>query len=156
MQLRGGYGPDDARWEHAAVYIGGGDICEATRNGVNIKPIFGYLRSHLIRVRRNPDLTLDQRWNLAVHALRMKNYRYGFMSIVELHIKSIKGFWYNEDTPIHFPKSSVYCSQLYVNAHGKISKTALGNNKSGEDTPASLSLDTTLMDIKTLSWVKIA
>lgn len=156
VQLRGGYHPDDACWEHAAVYIGSESICEANRNGVNIKPIFDYMCSHLIRIRRNPNLTSDQRWSLAVHAVRMKNFRYGFMSIVELYFKSRKGFWHNEDTPIQFPKSSVYCSQLYANAHGKICVTALGNNKSGEVTPASLSLDTTLVDVDTITWVKIA
>lgn len=154
VQYRGGYADEDARWEHAAVYIGSGAICEASRKGVNVESIFDYIGSHLIRVRRNTSLTSDQGWNLAVHALLMKKYRYGFWSVVGLYVKSKVGFWRNQGKPISFPKRSVYCSELYADAHVKICDVALGNLKSGEATPASLSLSSKLGDVS-LSWVKI-
>lgn len=155
VQLRGGYDEEDARWEHAAVYIGSEKICEATRHGVNVKPIYGYIGSHLIRVRRNLLLTTDEGWRLAIESLQLRNYRYGFFSILELYFKSRHGFWQGEGKPVSFPKSSVYCSELYADAHVKICNTALGNKKSGEITPASLSLDLALRDVP-LSWIKIA
>ena len=42
-QLRGGFGPDDARWQHAAVYLGDGYVMEATTHGVQYSPIYAYL-----------------------------------------------------------------------------------------------------------------
>lgn len=154
VQAQGGYGGQDARWEHAAVYIGSSAICEATRAGVSVSSMYDYMGSHLIRVRRNIALTSDQGWNLAVHALQQKGYRYGFSSILGLYLKSRIGFWHRQGKPVSFPKSSVYCSELYADAHVKICGVALGNLKSGEVTPASLSLESALSDIP-LSWVKI-
>ncbi len=37
-QDRGGFSPDDARWQHAAVYLGHGYVMEATTHGVQYSP----------------------------------------------------------------------------------------------------------------------
>lgn len=155
VQARGGYDNLDAQWEHAAVYIGNHGICEATKKGVEANRIFDYIGSHLIKVRRNPNLTLDQGWKLVTHALLLKDYRYGFFSVAELFIKANSGFWSQDGKPLSFPKSSVFCSELYADAHVKACNMALGNLMSGEVTPASLSLDTNLVDVS-LSWVRIS
>lgn len=155
VQEKGGYAKDDARWEHAAVYIGSGALCEANRKGVSIGSIFDYADQHLIRVRRNDTLTQDQRWELAVNALKQQNYSYGFFSIVSIVWKARSGFWNGQGKPISFPKSAVICSELYADAHVKVCGQALGNLRSGEVTPASLSMDHALIDVQT-QWVKIA
>jgi uncharacterized protein YycO len=64
-----GYHEDDARWHHAAIYIGDSLICEATRAGVKGAEIFGYVGNYLIRVRRDKTLTLDQSWKIAINAM---------------------------------------------------------------------------------------
>ncbi len=49
---------DDARWHHAAMYIGDANICEATASGVNLVPIFDYVGTHLLRLRRGQILPI--------------------------------------------------------------------------------------------------
>lgn len=154
VQKNGGYAPEDSRWEHAAVYIGSGALCEANRKGVCIGSIFDYADNHLIRIRRNNSLNQDQRWELAVNALKQQNYSYGFASIVSILWKARNGFWIPQGKPISFPKSAVICSELYADAHVKVCGQALGNLRSGEVTPASLSMDHTLVDIP-LRWLRI-
>ena len=156
VQEVGGYSKDDARWEHAAVYIGDEAICEATRRGVRIGSLYDYLLKYKIRFRRNDSLTQDQRWNLAVHALRLqKIYKYGFYSIVELYFKSKIGFWKGNKSPKSFPKRSVYCSELYGEAHFRASGIYPKNNRSDEITPACLSSNTTSLRDVHVPWVKI-
>ncbi|WP_374090458.1 hypothetical protein [Methylomicrobium lacus] len=155
VQEQGGYAQDDARWEHAAVHIGSGTLCEATRKGVCVASVFDYAPNHLIRIRRNHALTQDQRWELAVNALKQQNYSYGFFSIGSILWKSRKGFWNTQGKPISFPKRAVICSELYADAHVKVCGQALGNLRSGEVTPASLSMDQSLADVQT-QWVRIA
>lgn len=156
VQKKGGYSDDDACWEHAAIYIQGDTICEATRSGVQIGSLFEYIGAHKIRVRRNPGLTQDKRWNLVVNALQQRDYAYGFGAVVGLCLKAHIGFWKpNGGKPLSFPKRAVYCSELYADAHVKACGVALGNLKSGETTPASLSLDSTLQDVQ-VGWLKIS
>src|SRR5205807_7387 len=47
----------------------GVNICEATRKGVCYSPLYPYIGHHRIRVRRDPALTMDERWRIAVSAL---------------------------------------------------------------------------------------
>lgn len=154
VQTMGGYAHEDARWEHAAVYIGDGALCEANRKGVQIGSIFDYAADHLIRIRRNTSLTQDERWELVVNALKQQNYHYGFLSICSILWKARGGFYRSQGKPVSFPKSAVICSELYADAHVRVCGQALGNLRSGEVTPASLSIDTTLHDVPA-QWVTI-
>lgn len=156
VQEDGGYGKRHCRWEHAAIYIEDGVICEATRKGVHLSSIYTYMGSHLVRVRRNPLLTTDQRWRLVVSALKKTNYRYGYMSVIDLYFKSLKGFWSNNGkASMTYPKRARYCSELYVEAHTHTCGIYIGNAQGGESTPAHLSLDTTLSDVK-IKWIAIS
>ena len=154
VQIRGGYHQDDARWEHAAVYIGAGAICEATRQGVQPKPIYEYIGQHLIRVRRNQKLTVDEQWRVAVEALIKQDFSYSFWSAAALLAKSRNGFWNFQRGPIKQPKRATICSQLYADAYTKVTGQTLGNVQSGETTPASLSSDSTLVDVQS-AWLTI-
>jgi hypothetical protein len=154
IQAQGGYDTVHARWEHAAVYIGSSALCEATRKGVVVSDIYQYIGQHLIRVRRNPTLNNDQRWELAVNALKLRSYRYGYRSILNLLWKSqFSGYWGTRT--FTYPQRTRICSELYADAHTKASNgIILGNITSGEITPASLSMEKKLIDVKT-KWVKI-
>lgn len=155
VQEKGGYPTDHARWEHAAVHVGAGALCEANRNGVCIGSIYNYASDHLIRIRRNVSLSQDQRWNLVVHALMQKGNSYDFFSIIDIVLKANNGFWNYQGTNIGFPNAAVICSQLYATAHFLACEQVLGNRRSGEITPAALSLDTKyLQDVQT-AWLKI-
>ena len=153
VQKKGGYLECHAKWEHAAVYIGSGAICEANRNGVVVDTIFRYSCDHLIRVRRNTTLTKDQGWELAVNALKRQNCSYSMLSIVNLYFKSLVGF-HRAGSSINFPKSAIICSELYADSHVKVCGQVLGNVHNGEITPASLSNDSLLTDLQ-INWNKI-
>jgi hypothetical protein len=147
VQTIGGFGPDHARWEHAAVYIGSGAVCEATGSGVGVGDLFTRIETSKIRVRRNPNLSNDERWMLVVHALKQKNYAYGMWSIATLIVGSRFGYWKHKSGPISFPHRTYICSQLYGDSHVAASGTVLCLNQTGIATPAGLSMDTTLQDI---------
>lgn len=154
VQELGGYHVCDAKWEHVAVYIGAGAICEANRKGVVVDTIFKYSCNHLIRVRRNTNLTKDQGWELAVNALKKQNCSYGMLSIVNLFFKACMGF-HHSGSAISFPKSTIICSELYADSHLKVCGQVLGNIYNGEISPASLSNDGKLTDLQ-INWNKIA
>ncbi|MGR9046549.1 MAG: hypothetical protein ACU83N_14760, partial [Gammaproteobacteria bacterium] len=94
------------------------------------------------------------RWELAVNALKLQNYGYGYYSIVQLLWKAkISGFWATAN--FSYPKRTRICSELYADAHTKASGgMVLGNIAAGEITPASLSMESKLTDIAS-DWVKI-
>lgn len=108
IQEIGGYNSDDASWEHAAIYIQADTICEAVRSGVKIGSIFGYMGSHRIRIRRNPKLSVDERWSLVVNAIQQRDYAYGYLSVLSLAIKAHIGFWKQSGSNVLvFPKRRV-------------------------------------------------
>jgi len=76
--------------------------------------------SHLLKIRRNPHLTNDQRWDLAVNALKLQDHSYGFASIIELLWKAnTVGYW--ADGITLYSKRTRICSELYADAHAKVS-----------------------------------
>ncbi len=159
VQTYGGYASEDARWEHAAIYIGAGVLCEATRKGVKIGSIYDYVKNqdHIIRIRRSLLISKDKKdngWQLAVNALMQLNYSYGYFSIAEILFKSINGFWAKQNNR-SLGKRSTVCSQLYADAYVATFGTTLGNKKASEITPASLSIDTKNLNDVTTRWLKI-
>lgn len=154
VQTMGGYAPEDARWQHAAVYVGDGAICEAVRSGVKVSLLHDYVPSHRMRFRRAPQLMGEKGWSMAVQALKRKDVRYGYWSVLRLLQRSLRGYMRLAvplDAP--FPAPAVYCSQLYADAFFRTTSVMLGT-RNGEFTPASLSLDQTLVDVP-VNWLKI-
>lgn len=160
VQARGGYLDEHAMWEHAALYVGKGVICEATRKGVRRAMLSKYVGKHYIRVRRNTCLTVEQRYELAIHALTLHDFRYDFREIVRLWKNAHFGFSNSTKATVQFlgkqyPKRATICSQLYADCHVSVTKTVIGNLDGGETTPASLSISTALEDVQ-LDWLTIA
>ena len=119
-QARGGYAPEDARWQHAAVYIGEGYVVEATIRGVRYAPSYPYLGGHCLRLRRPLDLSDDDRWKIAIQASVRSNERYAMQRILRLLRLSFEGYWKRQrGFPIAQTKS-VICSQLYADAYSRV------------------------------------
>lgn len=155
VQRKGGYSQEDARWHHAAVYLGNGDICEADLDGVGCRAIYRYVKGHhLIRVRRDSDLTSDERWKIAIRSLTRLRQAYAFSYLPELLWMSLSGFWKQPEKPGQLPKRAKICSQLYVDAYSPVTQRVLVNTASGEITPAFLSSTDRLVDIP-IRWLKI-
>lgn len=157
VQVKGGYQVQDARWEHAAMYIGRGVLCEATRRGVQRGMLSHYIGTHVIRARRDDKLNTETRYELAIQALSFQGYAYGFWEILRLFKAARLGFnnraTSNGRTP-GYPKRAVICSELYADSYSQVTKNIIGNIAGGEVTPASLSTDVRLTDVH-LRWLGV-
>ena len=146
---------DDARWHHAAMYIGDANICEATASGVNLVPIFDYVGTHLLRLRRNRNLTDKERFRVAVKALARLRNSYSQWSVVKLYARSFPGFWRDSGDPVSFfGASAVICSQLYADAYAMATSKLITSVPSVQVTPAALSETSQLTDVG-LHWNSI-
>ncbi len=155
VQRKGGYSNDDARWHHAAVYLGDDSICEADTDGVKYKPIYRYVKGkHLIRVRRDNDLDLNTRWRIALRSMTKLKEAYGFLYLPSLLDSAISGFWQPNSKSLRVPSHAKICSQLYADAYSTVTGKVLYNTSSGEITPAFLSLTSQLSDINS-HWLEV-
>lgn len=154
-QARGGYSMDDARWHHAAMYIGDANICEAIGSGVHLAPIFDYIGTHYLRLRRDVTLSEKDRFRLAVKALARLRNSYSQWSILKLYARSFPGFWHDSsDAVSFFGVNAVICSQLYADAYAMATSKLIASVPSVQVTPAALSETTQLTDVA-LHWNSI-
>lgn len=153
-QARGGYAPEDARWQHAAVYIGEGYVVEATLHGVHYAPIYPYLGGHCLRLRRPLDLSDDDRWRIAIQASVRSNERYAMQSILRLFRLSFGGYWRRQRGFAVAHAKSVICSQLYADAYSRVTGRLVTPPVAGIPTPAALSASTAFEDVD-LTWAAI-
>ena len=58
VQLKAGFAPSDARWHQAAIYLGYDRICELKMSRPAVVPLYRYVVSYSLRVRRDPSLSL--------------------------------------------------------------------------------------------------
>lgn len=156
-QQRGGYAEEDARWHHAAVYLGDGiSICEAVVTGVRHTPIYPYiLGNYRLRVRRDTALTAEERWKVAMQSLTRLASPYGFSGIVSLARQSWRGYWQSRGSlPPLLGARAVICSQLCSDSYSMVTGRLLVKTPSGTVKPADLSLTPQLTDVAT-TWLEI-
>jgi hypothetical protein len=150
-QSTAGYHPVDARWHHAAVFLGFDfRICEATRNGVKPGSLLDYAATHLIRVRRDPLLDAETGWKISVLAACQIGTPYSVLSILNLAGRARKGYWQPKQENAHTGKGLI-CSELYADSYAAATGRTLWNHISKEVTPAYLSLTGQLSDIE-VGW----
>lgn len=155
-QQRGGYAEDDARWHHAAVYLGDGmSICEAVSRGVRSIPIYPYIfGGYRLRVRRDNSLSDEERWKVAIQSLTRLRSPYGFRGIISLAYQSLQGYWRSRGSLPPLGARAVICSQLYSDSYSLVTERLLVKNPTGTVKPADLSLTPLLTDVAT-TWLKI-
>jgi hypothetical protein len=154
-QRRGGFHPDDARWQHAAVYLGDGYVMEATTHGVRYSPIYPYLGKHLLRVRRPIGLEDEAaRWRIAIQAAVRANEKYRFASIFRIYVRSFNGLWRSPITGFQAQTRALICSQLYSDSYSAVTGLLLTQTVSEIITPAALSASDQFEDVP-LFWKTI-
>ena len=151
----GGYASEDARWTHAAVYAGARvGLCEATRRGVHVNLLHGYIGKYLFRVRRDCSVDRDTAWEIVVNALVRLNTPYSLRSIGTIFRRAIgSGLWSSQEVSAHEKDASI-CSQLYAEAYSMATEKTLWNSVGKEVTPAYLSQTLILTDVS-LQWRRI-
>lgn len=156
IQERGGYASADARWFHAAVFLGVGfDVVEANMiHGVRVASLLERLPDHLIRVRRSREWTEASGWRMALHAALMRGRPYSASTIARLAQRAMSGYWKHATDSAH-AREALVCSQLYADAFQAAFDLTLMNQQAGEVTPAFLSASERLVDIE-IGWRRIA
>lgn len=146
FQERCGYAPEDARWQHAAIYVGQERICEAVTPRVRFQPLHDRVGTHLIRVRRLPGLNTDRRYAVAINALAHLGERYGYGEIFRL-LRYGHLFWKKPVTVRAAPFRTI-CSQLCANAYALgIDVVLAANGTQFAATLADISLTSQLSDV---------
>jgi hypothetical protein len=154
-QLRSGFAAEDARWQHAAVYMGDGFLSEAGTSRVRYASIANYIGAHLIRVRRDPNLSRDERWRLAIQAVVRLGEPYGFGKVFSIYRNSFSKSWgLALGAQFYKKRRSVICSQLYADAFSVVTGRLLWPHVNTPITPATLSLTQVLTDVP-LHWKDI-
>jgi hypothetical protein len=148
-QQRMGFGSDDARWTHAAVFLYEDWIVEALPfRGVVTGSLYNYFPDSVARIRRNPELSIEERCGLAVSAHRRLSLRYSLRAAIGAGLRAQIHKW--GDAGGHADDSAIVCSQVFSDAHLEITlkwTDALV-------TPAALSATTDLVDIE-IPWLKV-
>lgn len=134
------------------MYIGDYTLCEATVNRVKQSSLYDhYVKTHLMRVRRDPRLSTEERWQVTVHSLKRLGKRYGFGKAMVVWWQSFYGFWKGNKGFIFLPGKTVVCSSLFAEAYSSATSRTMGNTDHNIPTPAFLSHTNFLQDIQT-TW----
>ena len=164
VQSSGGYGEADARWTHAAMYLGDGmSVVEATfdsvREGgsVRISSLDGYCTgAHSIRVRRSRFVSSErQGWRICVRAMSRLGRPYNFMEALIMWFKVMfqgRGFYDADER--QSTSAAVICSMLYADSYNEATRRCLGEIN-GVCVPAWLSVADEFEDIQA-EWLKIS
>ena len=152
-QAGGGHAAIHARFHHAATYIGDNLVCEAQLwKGVQVVSLYEYVGTHLLRFRRDPNLSQDDRWRLAVRSLHQLRKPYGVFALPRLWYESRRGFW--RPGVLRLTLRGIICSSLYAEAYAWTTGRLLVEGQLNLTTPADLSLSARLSEAN-VEWLKI-
>lgn len=151
-----GFADADARWTHAAVFIGGDELVEALpTKGIVLHSIYSYVPSEVMRVRRMPDISDSKRHKIANYATKNLGKRYSVFNAMKLGTDLFFRHLWNKDA-LRSNRYIVICSQLYFDSILEIMKNRLdGCPTEFPTTPAHLSATSDLSDVA-VDWLRIA
>ena len=118
VQENMGYHPVDARWHHAAVYIGDHYMCEAVPSGVRYHSVVDFVPDRKILVRRDSSLPARDGFRIAIRALMRLSKPYGWWSAVLACARSLgtnAGRAFSQE--LRVKGEAVICSQLVREAY---------------------------------------
>lgn len=154
VQQKAGYSVGDARWTHAAVYLGVRDcIVEAVpRDGVRFASLWDRATDHLLRFRRPVAAAAEPvvGWQISVNAALLVGTSYSFSEILQIFGRARQGWWKTHATTPRL-KDALICSVVYGDAFSAATGLTLRNEGAKETSPAFLSHTKLLIDIP-ISW----
>ena len=154
-QLRLGYAQEHAKWHHAAVYIGDLHLCEAVFRGVRYHPVTDMFLGSRLRVRRNSQLTNEERFRIAIRSLMRLARPYDFWSVMLSGMRSLNtAFGRAFSRELRTRGNAVICSRLYHEAYMEVTSQALSVDTDRDVLPADLSACGELVDVEAL-WAKL-
>jgi hypothetical protein len=156
-QEHGGFHPDHARWTHAALYIGRGRLVEATPpGGVRVGLLAGMTFGRELLVRRRlaaPPLQMEQRYDIAIHALTSLRRGYSLGAVPRLAWQAWRRKLWEQDKRPDVGGVTL-CSTVVRNAYTTAIYTDLLPGMISVTWPADLSLTSELGDVA-IGWAKV-
>ena len=150
--------PADAEWTHAAVYIGGYSIVEATgKSGVRVSSIFDRIPDYKIRVRRPSFEEQNESWRLVVRALMRISQPYARRRAVEIYLRTLAMQIFPKRHISRAGKSveaAAICSELCVEAYAESTGRVLLDPGDGYVLPADLAACTNTQEVNA-RWAKL-
>jgi hypothetical protein len=161
VQQDGGYDELDARWTHAAMYVGDGDhVVEATFDSplkggsVRLTHLDDYSKGgSALRFRRPKYLATDEvRWKVCVRALSRLHKPYSFGTAIKMWLRvAVQGGGFFDDDHRFAASDAVVCSTLYADAYNEATRRTLGET-CGVCVPAWLSVSEDFDDLE-IRWL---
>lgn len=152
-QEKAGCDKSDARWHHAAVYVGDYYLCDAVPGGVRYRSITEFVPDHKIRARRDTCLSQQQRFGVVIHALKRLNTPYSLRSAVWVWVAAWSRITVPVDTRLRRP--ATLCSQLFDEAYAEATNQLLrGIQREHRVLPADLSACNGLTDVPS-AWAPL-
>ena len=164
VQSAGGYHSNDARWTHAAMYLGdNASLVEATVDGilsggdVRITSLDEYCNGDsVLRFRRSRFIKGEREgWKVCVRALSRLKEPYNVFHAAKLWFDTIvngEGF-FETGSNKRATSSAVVCSTLYADSYNEATRRTLGE-VNGACVPAWLSVSDEFQDIE-VNWLSI-
>jgi hypothetical protein len=149
------HGEFEARWIHAAAFLGDDSLVEIDQGGVGVVDLSKYVGRHLIHVRRPLDLNghpvyLLTGYRIAVSALKMFRTSYGFLDLIEIGRQAI-GVTSNQ---LSRRSKAAICSDYYNDAVARVLGRGAVSAKINPFTPADLSASTNMTDVQ-VDWLAL-
>lgn len=154
-QRKGGFSPAHAMWTHAALYIGRGQIVEATPfGGVRVTRLLDMTFGRKILIRRHTATSnLLTRYQIAIEALTELHRGYSFSAVPRLAWLALRHeIWRNDHRPNI--DAVTICSTLVRNAYARAARLDPLPLVTGMVWPADLSQTSELCDTP-IGWIKL-
>ena len=151
-QEKSGSDKSHSRWTHAALYVPENLVIEAVIKGIKCRSLYNYIGgdSHLIRARRFPGISMEERYGILIEAFKNLRLPYSLISILGALLNSLRGYWREDMVK---GSQGKFCSKLCADAYlvrGKFIVEPDLQNKA-DVTPAHLSFSDKLIDVP-LEW----
>lgn len=149
-----GLAGEHARWTHAAVFLYEDFIVEAVPTaGVVTRSIYLDVPDKILRVRRCPNLSDEDRYKIALCAQRMLGSRYNMAIAISAGLRARFNVWNRYWFRVARP--TIICSKVFYDAHVEITRTLLADCPLDElVTPAHLSATDSLHDVH-IPWLRV-
>jgi hypothetical protein len=153
-QREAGYSDEHAQWHDAVIYLGNGLVCELVAGGVRPAQLYDYVRSCLMRVRRDDTLDIGVRWAIAMNALTAGLIRNSVFDTLTNSVQRLLG----TSRAIFSSGVAENSAQLYADSYARATRRPLGplkaETRAGAITPAFLSETRQLVDAP-LHWLQL-